>query len=183
MHLCSIGYAFDYVPHHFFKDLLIHEAHRHPYIERLAQMYLMRLRHEDSFVSEAGSAWQQLMVLAIFPWLEKQRIFTDERKHEADQEAAEMEEKQGLEAEQFHGFKDMNNGALNIAGKGANEIMEIGNEFVGVGMDVVDEVDRTGKDIMTFVRPSPKHAAKPQHDQGAQYRANKVVQGMSFEMA
>ena len=61
--------------------------------------------------------------------------------------------------------------------------MEIGNEFVGVGMEVVDEVDKTGKDIMTFVRPSPKHAAKPQHDQGAQYRANKVVQGMSFEMA
>lgn len=76
------GYSFDYVPSHFFKELLVHEAHRHPYLERLAQLYLMKLRHRD-FGSEAGVAWRQLAISAIFPWLRKYRAFNGERQKAA----------------------------------------------------------------------------------------------------
>jgi hypothetical protein len=58
------GYAFDYVPSNFVKDLLVHEAHRHPYLERLAQVYLMKLRYKR-FCSPAGAAWRQLAILAM----------------------------------------------------------------------------------------------------------------------
>jgi hypothetical protein len=76
------GYSFDYVPTNFVKDLLVHEAHRHPYIERLAQIYLMKLRHK-SFASPAGAAWRQLVVVALFPWTMKNRVFDEARRQEA----------------------------------------------------------------------------------------------------
>jgi hypothetical protein len=38
------GYRFDITPSNYRKDVLVHEAHRHPYIERLGAMYLMKLK-------------------------------------------------------------------------------------------------------------------------------------------
>ena len=73
------GYQFDYVPINFVKELLVHEAHRHPYLERLAQMYLMKLRHKDFAASGAAAAWRQLCIVAFFPWLAKNRVFNEER--------------------------------------------------------------------------------------------------------
>jgi len=63
----------DFANTHFVKDLLVHEAHRHPYIERLAQLYLMQWRH--SFASDAYNAWRLVFVQTLFPWMRKYRVF------------------------------------------------------------------------------------------------------------
>jgi hypothetical protein len=75
------GYTFDYVPTNFVKDILVHDAHRHPYLERLITMYMMKLK-DNAFGSEAGSCWRQLFVVALMPWIMKQRVFTEERVRE-----------------------------------------------------------------------------------------------------
>lgn len=64
----------DVTPDGFRKDLLAHEAHRHPYIERLGLFYLMKLRHGEEFGKRAGSYWRLLFVLALMPWLHKYRV-------------------------------------------------------------------------------------------------------------
>jgi len=56
------------------KDLLSNEAHRHPYLELLGVVYLMKLRHADGFGSSAGSAWRLLFVYSLFPWLNSYRL-------------------------------------------------------------------------------------------------------------
>lgn len=73
------GYAFDYVPRNFVKDILVHEAHKHPYFERLLAMYLMKLRYGDKFSNEAGACWRQLFVTTLMPWMIKLRVFSDKR--------------------------------------------------------------------------------------------------------
>jgi hypothetical protein len=72
------GYIFDYAPQSFVKGILVHEAHRHPYIERLFAMYMMKLK-DDSFGREAGACWRQLFVAALMPWFVRLRVFSDER--------------------------------------------------------------------------------------------------------
>ncbi|KAG7372979.1 hypothetical protein IV203_033703 [Nitzschia inconspicua] len=64
----------DNYPTIFMKDLLQHEAHRHPYIEMLGVLYLMKLRYRDSFGSKAGAAWRLLFVYSLLPWMHKYRI-------------------------------------------------------------------------------------------------------------
>merc|ERR1712013_498223 len=54
--------------------LLAMDAHRHPYIELMGLMYLMKLRHKEDFGSAPGSAWRLLFVDALMPWLKKKRI-------------------------------------------------------------------------------------------------------------
>jgi hypothetical protein len=104
------GYSFDYVPTNFVKDLLVHEAHRHPYLERLAQIYLMKLRHK-SFASPAGAAWRQLVVVALFPWTMKNRVFDEARRQEA---LTSLESRQRMHTEETrrYGLEKVNIGAV-----------------------------------------------------------------------
>jgi len=64
----------DMLPLVFRQNLLSTESHRHPYIEMLGQMYLMKLRHRERFGSRAGSIWRLL--------LKKKRIQDDDIKME-----------------------------------------------------------------------------------------------------
>jgi hypothetical protein len=63
----------DRAPVYYRKDLLLHEAHRHPYIERLGALCLLKLNRGDAFGTRGGSAWRLLYVLSLMPWLKKYR--------------------------------------------------------------------------------------------------------------
>jgi hypothetical protein len=49
---------------------------RHPYIETLGSMYLMKIKHGDDFATTSGSVWRLLFVMTLFPWLRKHRLMT-----------------------------------------------------------------------------------------------------------
>ena len=57
------------------RDIMSHESHRHPYIEALGTIYLMKLRHGRKFCSNAGSCWRLIFVYALMPWMQRYRIF------------------------------------------------------------------------------------------------------------
>lgn len=57
------------------RDIMSHEAHRHPFIEALGTIYLMKLKHGTLFGSNAGSCWRLIFVYALMPWMQKYRIF------------------------------------------------------------------------------------------------------------
>jgi hypothetical protein len=68
------SFEFDSYPTIHTRDLVAHEAHRHPYIEILGHMYLLKLRYADRFGNRAGSAWRLIFVYALMPWFHKYRI-------------------------------------------------------------------------------------------------------------
>jgi len=59
------------------KGLLSAEAHRHPYIERLGYLYLLKIKHGSNFATTSGSVWRLLFVFSLMPWLRKYRITDD----------------------------------------------------------------------------------------------------------
>eukprot|EP00578_Thalassiosira_sp_NH16_P024367 CAMPEP_0181084446 /NCGR_PEP_ID=MMETSP1071-20121207/4699_1 /TAXON_ID=35127 /ORGANISM="Thalassiosira sp., Strain NH16" /LENGTH=989 /DNA_ID=CAMNT_0023166179 /DNA_START=39 /DNA_END=3004 /DNA_ORIENTATION=- len=63
----------DNFPFTFRKDLLSHEAHRHPYLERIGVVYMLKLKHGEGFGRESGTSWRLLFVFALLPWLRKYR--------------------------------------------------------------------------------------------------------------
>ena len=63
----------DRAPVYYRKDLLLHEAHRHPYIERLGALFLLKLNYGKKFGTRGGSAWRLLYVMTLMPWLKKYR--------------------------------------------------------------------------------------------------------------
>lgn len=75
-----VGYVgpvpLDAYPVCFRNDLLIHESHRHPFLERLGVMYMLKLKYGDDFVTRAGAAWRMIFVLTLFPWMRKYRVKT-----------------------------------------------------------------------------------------------------------
>ena len=66
----------DNFPTIFLRDILAHEAHRHPYLELLGTMYLTKLRYGKHFGKAAGSCWRLLFVYALMPWLHRYRMST-----------------------------------------------------------------------------------------------------------
>jgi len=60
------------------KDLLLHEAHRHPFIERLGTIYMLKIKHGNEFGRAPESAWRVVLTLALMPWLRKFRFDEDE---------------------------------------------------------------------------------------------------------
>lgn len=71
----NIGpFQLDNHPIQFRKDLLLHDAHRHPYIERLGVIYILKLRYGDAFGSRAGGAWRLIFTMALMPWLRRYRL-------------------------------------------------------------------------------------------------------------
>ena len=67
------GYSFDYVPINYRTELVVHEVHKHPWINRLGGMFLMRIKHGQDFSSVAGAKWRLLFTLSLFPWLARYR--------------------------------------------------------------------------------------------------------------
>lgn len=63
----------DSYPMAFRRDLIIHEAHRHPWVERLGTLYMMKLQHGRNFGRRGGAAWRTVFLLALLPWLRKHR--------------------------------------------------------------------------------------------------------------
>mmetsp|Transcript_26472 Transcript_26472/g.39307 ORF Transcript_26472/g.39307 Transcript_26472/m.39307 type:complete len:1089 (-) Transcript_26472:205-3471(-) len=56
------------------KEILLHDAHRHPYLDTLGYLYMMQLRFRDGgFMKRACSAWRLIFVQALMPWLHKYR--------------------------------------------------------------------------------------------------------------
>ena len=100
-----ISTELDSYPMQFRKDLLVHDTHRHPYMERLNVLYMMKLRYGDKFGSRAGSAWRLIFVMALMPWLRRYRLDEDE-KEEAFEQAQLEDDDDG--AEDWAGGNDDN---------------------------------------------------------------------------
>lgn len=63
----------DGLPHCFYRDVLLHEAHRHPLIERLGFLYMMKLRMGSNFGTTGGAAWRLVFTCVLMPWMRKHR--------------------------------------------------------------------------------------------------------------
>ena len=55
------------------------EAHnRHPYVESLGVMYLMKLKYIENFNNQVGIKWRTIFVTALMPWLTKFQVLDAE---------------------------------------------------------------------------------------------------------
>ena len=139
------GYKFDYVPQNYVTEMLVHEAHRHPFLERMGAMYLMRLRHR-SFGSDAGACWRQLFVLTLMPWLMKHRVFYEQRCMESikDQkseiEIQEDEDKDALAA-MAQELLGTGGEVAGLVDKGVKAVGDVGLGAVDVGVNMLSRTE------------------------------------------
>jgi hypothetical protein len=130
-----MGYKFDYVPLNYIKEILVHEAHRHPYIERLGAMYLMRLRHPSFASNDACACWRQLLVLTLMPWLMKYRVFHEQRSIESLQDQA--SEKAVQAEEDREALAEMAGDILSTTKNFAGTVVQAGAGAVDVGVNIL----------------------------------------------
>lgn len=71
-----LGFEIDYLPTYQLRNLLISEAHSHPYLQLLGSIYLLKIQYPDNFATVAGSKWRLLFVYGLMPWLSKYRMAT-----------------------------------------------------------------------------------------------------------
>jgi len=64
----------DVVADNFRRQVLVNEAHNHPYIDRLCGIYLRRLRGGSEFGTPVGHVWRCAFVIGLCPWLISKRV-------------------------------------------------------------------------------------------------------------
>lgn len=70
----GLGPLRDTYPTIFRKDILAHESHRHPYLEVLGLIYMMKIRYGEKFGDKAGYCYRLIFVVALMPWIRKYRV-------------------------------------------------------------------------------------------------------------
>ena len=81
----NVGPLQDHYPKYFRQQLLLHESHKHPWLEVLGKLYLMKFRHRENFISSAGYSYRLIFTLSLLPYLRKYRLQnreTDDNKEE-----------------------------------------------------------------------------------------------------
>lgn len=118
----------DFLSSDFQKELLVHEAHRHPYIERLGAMYLLRLRNKE-FGNAANSCWRQIFVLTLMPWLMKYHVYHEQR-------CSDSLKDQQVEKEIEH--EEQKNVRQVISDDVLQNVMDAGAGVMGVGEEGIE---------------------------------------------
>ena len=70
----GVGPLMDRYPFIFRQDILVLEAHRHPFVDLIGKLYLSKLRFGDRFANRAGYAYRLIFAVALLPWLRKYRV-------------------------------------------------------------------------------------------------------------
>ena len=69
-----VGPLEDKYPRFFRQALLLQESHKHPWLEVLGKMYLMKYRYREKFISSAGYTYRLIFALSLMPYLRKFRL-------------------------------------------------------------------------------------------------------------
>ena len=70
----GVGPMVDKYPFIFRQDILALEAHRHPYLDLIGKLYLMKLCYGCRFADRAGYCYRLIFAVALMPWLRKYRV-------------------------------------------------------------------------------------------------------------
>lgn len=86
----NVGPLNDAYPRFFRQALLLQESHKHPWLEVLGKMYLMKIRYREKFVSSAGYSYRLVFALSLLPYLRKYRLTNREAGQGDDEKQTKM---------------------------------------------------------------------------------------------